>query len=461
MSEMHGFDGLERDLRAWLAAEAAAIEPPPGLAERMSALEPPTAARTERLAWARLPRRMVLIGVTLLLVAALVAGLVLAGLLPFGPDCSRVSIETVRAAADAVPGYRYTANATELTYRLEPPEFTYSTATIEVAGAYEAPDAWSLEILRLDNPRSPIPPNGALWILSEAWDAFLYAEGAGYARATAASRYTRQSPGGLLLEQMGPNRVADLLLGRPFRMGLPGQEAYPLSWSVAAREGTCMLAAAIPTVIEELGGTWELVFEVDPETLLPATAAYRLATPEVPLVNGSGAPATDVRWQFVFDYSETPDIEPPTDPEVPPVTEERAMDDAANAGAGVVTDRNGLGRGATELWVVRGSDAVAVLRYEGGLLAATELLDRADDVTVRIMEGEEARFLVVVVNDPRVSHVRVALSASDTLRVPPEDAPTDDRPLFIVDAEGLGDVVTWWAYDEDDRELVVSPRPPG
>ena len=463
---MHGTDRLERDLRAWLTAEAAAIELPAGLAGRVSALEPPSAARKARIGWARLPRRVVLLGVALLLVAALVAGLVLAGLLPFGPDCSRVSIERVRAAADAVPGYRYTANATELMSRFSLgddriPDYTYSTAIIEATGSYQAPDAWSLEIVRLDNPNSPIPPHGALWILSEGWDAFLYAEGAAYARATGATRFTRQAPRDLFIEDMGPNRVADLLLGRPFRMGLSGQEANPLTWSVAVREGTCVLAAANPTVTEEWGGQWELVFGVDQATLLPGTATYRLATPEfAPTTESGGSPASDVRWQFTFDYSAVPAIQLPTDPDVPPVSEERAMEEAANAGAGAVSDRNGLGRGGTELWLVRGTDAVAVLRYEGGLLAATELLDRADDVIVQVVEGEEARFLIVVVNDPRVRHVRVELTESDTLRVPPEEATTDDRPLYIVDAEGLGDVVTWWAYDENDRELSVNPRPP-
>jgi hypothetical protein len=465
MSELHSAERLERDLRAWLASEAGLVEVPAGFAERMAAVEPVARAPRRGLAWSWPPRGATLVGVAALLVVALVAGLLLAGL-PFGPDCSRVRVEAVRGAADEVPGYRYTASATELMNRIgfggdQTPEYTYSTATIEAAGAYEAPDAWSLDILRLDNPDSPVPPHGALWILSEEWEAFLYADGAGYARAAGAARYTRLQPGDLFVEQMGPNRVADLLLGRPFRLGLPGQEANPLTWTVATANGFCRLAAANPTVTEEQGGEWELAFDIDPDTLLPSTATYRLATPEIaPTADSGGAPATDVRWQFTFDYAESTTIEPPTDPEVPPVDEARAMDDAAEAGIGAVGERTGLGRGSTELWLVRGTDGVAILRYEAGILVATEVVDVVDDVAVEVVEGEEGRFLVVVANDARVSHVRVELTESDSLLVP-EVPESLGRPLVIVDAEGLGDIVTWFAYDESDRELVVNPPPPG
>lgn len=102
---------------------------------------------------------------------------------------------------------------------------------------------------------------------------------------------------------------------------------------------------------------------------------------------------------------------------------------------------------------------MAILLYENGLLASSAVVPKADDVTVEIIEGEQGRFLVLVANDVRVSHVRVQLTEPDPLQLPEEGS--GGRPLAVVDAEGLGDIVTWFAYDENDRELVVSPRPPG
>lgn len=229
-------------------------------------------------------------------------------------------------------------------------------------------------------------------------------------------------------------------------------------WSVTATDDGCRLTAADPSLPNEPGMVWLNEFDVDPATNLPRRARHRIATPEIPFASGSGASAGDYSSTFTFDYSQVPEIVPPIDPDIPPIDAERAIRDAADAGAGPGGDTASLGRGSSELWLVRGSDGVAILLYEDGLLASSRIVPKSDDVTVEIVDAEQGRFLVLVANELRVSHVRVQLSESDTLQVP--EVSSDGRPLAVVDAEGIGDIVTWFAYDENDRELVVNPPPP-
>jgi hypothetical protein len=467
MNEMRGGDHLERELRAWLAAEADATSLPTGLRERVGRLElDATPSRAAR--WWRWPPRPALLGaVSGVLVAAIATGLLVGGLLPIGrPDCSEVTFDRVLAAAEAVPGYRYTMHGTELIGRpnfsggRDNPTFDYTTATFDVAGAYRAPDAWSLEVVDVEIPEGPAAPSSLIWLINEEWDAYIHVQDADYARAPGASRYSRLPPDRLNLGWFGPSRLTDLLVGgQPIRMSPSDLLERQFTWSVTSTEDGCRLSATDPNLPDEPGMAFVNEFDVDPTTALPRSATHRLATPEIPFASGSGAPRTEYTSTFTFDYSEVPDIRPPTDPERLAVDEGRARDDAMAAETGLVTNSTSLGRGSSELWVVRGTDAVAILLYEEGLLASTRIVSEADDVVVEIVDGEEGRFLILVANDVRVSHVRVELTASDQVLLPGEAG--EDRPLAVVDAEGRGDIVTWLAYDESDRELVVNPRPPG
>lgn len=466
MTERHATERLEHEVRAWLAAEADAASLPAGLRERIAELEPEAAASRGVGWWRWPPRPAVLGGVAGVLVAAIATGLLIGGLLPIGrPDCSNVTFERVLAAAEAVPGYRYTMHGSELMSRPsfsggESPTFAYTTATFDVVGAYRAPGDWSLEVVSVENPSSPLPPHTLAWLIRDDWDAYIRVDGADYARAPGASRYTRMAPGLMNLEWFGASRLTDLLLsGDPIRMSPNELYERQFDWSVTAIEGGCRLTATDPALPDEPGVVFRNEFDVDPETALPLSATHRSESPEVPFASGSGGPRSEYISTFTFDYAEVPAIEPPTDPSRPPVDEERARSDAMSAETGLVMASTSLGRGSSELWVVRGTEAVAILLYEEGLLASTRVVPEADDVAVEIVDGEQGRFLVLVANDVRVNHVRVEMTASDQVQLPDEGG--GNRPLAVMDADGLGDIVTWWAYDENDRELVVSPRPPG
>lgn len=466
MTDRHATERLEHEIRTWLAAEADAANPPAGLRERIGGVEPEATASGGAGWWRWPPRPAVLGGVAGVLVAAIATGLLMGGLLPIGrPDCSTVTFERVLAAAEGVPGYRYTMHGSELMGRPRfsaggNPTFEYTTATFEVVGEYRAPDDWSLEVVTVHNPSGPVPPSTLVWLIRDEWDAYIHVDGADYARAPGASRYTRVAPGLMNLDWFGASRLTDLLLsGDPIRMSPNELYERQFDWSVTAIEGGCRLTATDPSLPDEPSVVFVNEFDVDPETALPRSATHRSATPEVPFASGSGASRTEYTSRFTFDYAEVPAIEPPTDPNRLPVDEDRARSDAMSAETGLVMASTSLGRGSSELWVVRGTEAVAILLYEEGLLASTRVVPEADDVAVEIVEGEQGRFLVLVANDVRVSHVRVELTASDQVAIPEEGG--GSRPLAVIDAEGLGDIVTWWAYDENDRELVVNPRPPG
>lgn len=468
MNQLHETERLERELRAWLDAEADATSLPAGIHERIARLEP-DATSSGPARWLTWPPRPALLGgLAGILIAAIATGLLVGGLLPIGrPDCSGITFERVLSAAESVPGYRYTMRGTELIGRpnfsggRDNMTFDYATATYEVTGAYQAPDAWSLEVVDVDIPAGPATVSSLIWLVNEEWDAYIHVQDADYARAPGASRYSRLPPDRLNLAWFGASRLTDLLLsGDPIRMSPSDLLERQFRWSLTSTQDGCRLSATDPSLPDEPGVVFLNEFDVDPQTALPRSATHRFAAPEIPVASGSGSSRSEYTSSFTFDYSEVPAIEPPTDPERPPVDEGRARDDAMNAGTGLVIDSTSLGRGSSELWVVRGTDAVAILLYEEGLLAQTRIVSEVDDVVVEIVEGEQGRFLVLVANDTRVSHARVELTQSDQVTLP-ADGGGGSRPLAVVDAERLGDIVTWFAYDENDRELLVNPRPPG
>jgi hypothetical protein len=166
--------------------------------------------------------------------------------------------------------------------------------------------------------------------------------------------------------------------------------------------------------------------------------------------------ATDTRMQFSFDYSSVPEITPPTDPDILPVSEEQARDDASSAGGGLVMDMLHSALGATEVFVARGTEATVLLVYEEGVRETERIIDQADDVVVEAVEGSGGRFLVVAMHDFRVSRVEVDYGAART----DEFFAEPSRLALVPFPAGKGEVVTWRAYDEGGNELVLNPRPP-
>ena len=221
------------------------------------------------------------------------------------------------------------------------------------------------------------------------------------------------------LRWLSPNRLTDLLAGEPFRVSIDGNLASqdePLTWTVVSEEDGCRLVSANERFSASSGGSWMLELLVDPATRLPATATYRLATPETPInEDGSFSSAQDIRYEFTFDYSEVPNLAPPPDPHVLPVTEDQVRN-IAPAEIGSVTDVVRQATGGTQVFVVRGLDGLAVMRFEEGQLADSRTVDEAEDVWVESLNGVGGRFLAVIVNDIRIRTVE--LTAATLTSVP-------------------------------------------
>ncbi len=312
-------DRIESQLRAWMAAEAETVTMPEGLRDAAAGARTRPAPRW-RPGWSLSLPRPVLAGVATLAVVAAGASLVLSGVLPIGrADCSRVSVESVRAAAEAIEGYRYTMVASELQSRpvLGESEIGYATATFELAGAYRAPDAWSVNVLRYDDPDGPPPPSVGFALVMNQFDAFVFVDGVGWARRIGSDRFVRR-PAAPALEGVGRSRILDLLAGEPFRFDPTGAPSYEraLDWTVLSTGSGCTLAS-IPVEDRQLPGTtWKLELEVDRESMLPVTAHYRLASPEGPAEDDGLAPsAIDIQYDFTFDYTSVPVITPPNLPD--------------------------------------------------------------------------------------------------------------------------------------------------
>jgi hypothetical protein len=460
-------DRIENQLRAWLAAEAGSITMPAGLREAAAAVRTRPAPRWSP-GWSLSLPRPVLAGVATLVVVAAGASLVLSGMLPVGrADCSRVSVEAVRAAAEAVPGYRYRMTGSELQARPIPARedegtrLEYGTATFAFQGAYRAPADWSIEITERKDSRSPIPPTVGYFLMTSEWDAYLMVGDRGWVRPTGADPFTPVPPDGPDLRWLSPNRLTDLLAGEPFRVSIQGDPTaheVPLTWSIASERDGCRMVSTNERFSASTGASWTLELLVDPSTQLPTTATYRLATPEFldDDDDGSFASAQDIRYQFTFDYSTIPDIRPPTNPQILPVTEQQARDDAADAGAGLVTDIVSSALGATEVFLAHGVDGTVLLVYEEGVRETERLFDQRDDLVVDEVVGAGGRFLVVVVHDFRVARVEIDYSIARTDSFEAQPGRLVLRPF----PESKGEVVTWRAYDEDGNELVLNPRPP-
>ncbi len=458
----------EKELRAWLADEASRIAMPGDLRERAAAARTAPAARGGTSGWTLALPRPLLAGVAGLLLVAVGTSLLLSGVLPIGrADCSRVSVESVRSAAEAVAGYTYRMAGSELQgYPAggggTPLELEYVTSTFDLQGAYRAPDAWTIEIIDWEDAGAPVPPSIGFFSIGQEWDGYLAVDGLGWGRPIGSERFTPMPAGGLDLSSVGPNRLTDLLAGEPFRFSPGGAPSYqaPLTWSVAIDGDVCRLVSAHERFRASADGSWTLELVIDPATNLVTEATYRLTTPEVPAHDdGSFSSAQDLRYAFTFHYGDVPEITPPTDPDIEPVTDDQVRD-AAPTEIGLVTNVVGDAIGATQLYVVRGVDGIAVMRFEEAQLADSRTVAEAEDVWVELLDGVDGRFLVVIVNDVRIEAVDVTYTRGETDEPLPERLTAGGaRPIFIVRVDHPGDLADWRALDEDGREVASSQEP--
>lgn len=461
-------DRLEQELRVWLAAEARDAAIPPGLRLRAAEARESAAPHGRFGGWSL--RSMILTGVTVALVLLIGLGVAFGGLLPAArPDCSAVSVDAVRAAVAAVPGYQWHMTGTELVGQVAGLDenqqliIEYSTAQLEFAGAYDAPDAWRIDVLKGYDPNIVPPPSTGL-LVSDQWDGYLVVDGAAWLRTIGATHYQPAGEATDFWLHRWANQLSGLLVGEPFLIEYdPGTPwGADLTWEVESVPGACRMTGtghleAAPDGYERTVG-----FLVDPETMLPSTGSYRLAIPAIPARTageGNGR-QQDVRLAFTYDYNNPPAITSPVPADFQPVQPEQAIADARALGVGESPAIEQYQLGAAQAFLLRGPSVTAALVYADGVLQQSATAQSDLGVWVTLLgsgEPDAATFLVAVINDPRVASLEVSFTDGPAQTI---TAGFSAHSLTVTSGEGLGEIATWVAYDEGGREVSVEPPPP-
>jgi hypothetical protein len=457
-------DRIEQLLRDWLSAEDAATKVPARMrtvaaSARASAM--PVSTPRGRLTW---PRGAGLAAGAVVVALAILLSVTLAGVLPLGrPDCSGVTIDGVRAAVVDVAGYSWRMTGSELVSRLipdpsGPPAFAYNTEPLEFEGVYNAPDAWRLEVIQGYDPAFIVPPTVGQGLVSDEVDGYLVVQGQAYVRPTGAINYRPAADRSEWLLMNEANELYGLLYGLEFRVNVAHEAS--LSWDVAPAPGGCLLSATPTDWVPQSGAERTREVTVDPRTLLPAKADLHVTMPEeIPSDPQQGFGAQfDQRLSFTYRYTDVPHLEAPF--AGPLASEQQARSEAQGLGIGELVTSEAYQLGSAQAFAVHGRNATAVLVYEDGQLTSTDLVPNDVGVWVQLVRSEQdppAVFLVSILNDPRVASVEVYFSSGET-RTP--YASSGVTPEQITSGEGLGDLLTWTAFDENGGEVNVSPPPP-
>ena len=186
---------IEREVRSWLAAEAAGPVPE-RLRSRVAVARPPVVVGPFgfRRGWA------LVVAVVLLAILLVGAGLVALGLLPPSPlACTDVTIDRVEAAIGGSAGYSYRAEGTMLVNDISSPVRTppadpldHSERRIAFEGAYAAPADWRITLLDGRDPRSLAPPELQVFINGSST---IGVDGELWATRGASPVYLRPTPG--------------------------------------------------------------------------------------------------------------------------------------------------------------------------------------------------------------------------------------------------------------------------
>jgi hypothetical protein len=467
---------LEGLLREFLAADAAASEPPASLRRRVAearemAVTAPARRRPFTLAW-RPPRALAAAGVAVAVVLVGVLSATLSGLLPLGrADCSGVTIEAVTDAVTDVPGYTWRMTGTELVHRLVDVHgetsdeiFDYRTVDLELAGVYDAPDAWQVEVIGGDEQSGqfPIPPHTGLWFGNDV-DSYLVADGQAWVRIRGGEHYQPTDPEDNVQIAREANQLLGLVeQGEPFWITFGSPRLPTITWTVESTTEGCRVIADDPRYADLPGVTWRVEVLVDPETLLPVRGLYEYATAaaQQPLPVPSGALLSDerVHLDFTYDYEATFTIDSPVPVGFESVMEAQARADATAAGLSSPFTTVTFQLAEAQVYAIHTPSGTAVLLYQNGTLASSEVVPANVDVFVDLVLTDDAdpkAFLIAVVNDPRVATVEVTFSNGETRQVGGYAV----RPS-VSSGENLGEIVTWVPLDDEGNEVEVDPPRP-
>jgi hypothetical protein len=468
-------DRLEALLREFLATDAATSESSPALRRRvMHARESAAAAPARRrpfvLAW-RPPRALAAAGVAVAVVAVGVLSATLSGLLPLGrPDCSGVTIESVREAVVAVPGYTWRMTGTELIHRLIPGgdrtfDVAYATVPLEFTGAYDAPDAWRIDILQGYDPNSefPLPPSTGGLVRNDV-DGYLVVDGQPWVRGRGDTHYQPTDPEDNVQIARQANQVLGLMTRmEPFGWSLdpaPTNNPMGISWIVDSTRDGCLLTAHSSLYDENPEVAFRVELLLNADTLLPKTALYAYARTNSDEPQPSGAIVTnqDKQLAFTYDYGAPFAIDSPVPAGFESVTEAQARADATAAGLSSPFTSATFQLAEAQVYAIHTPSGTAVLLYQNGTLASSDVVPTNVDVYIDLVQtdgGDPKTFLVAVVNDPRVVTVETTFGNDET------------RPLggysvrpSVSSGENLGEIATWVPLDDEGNEVEVDPPRP-
>jgi hypothetical protein len=409
--------------------------------------------------------------VAVAVVAVGVLSATLSGLLPLGrPDCSGVTIEAVREAVVAVPGYTWRMTGTELIHRLIPGgdrtfDVAYATAPLEFSGAYDAPDAWRIDVITGYNPSAefPIPPSAGGLVRSDV-DGYLVVDGQPWVRGRGDTHYQPTDPQDQIQIARDANQVLGLMTRmEPFGWSFdpaPTNNPMGISWIVDSTRDGCLLTAHSSLYDEHPEVAFRVELLVNPDTLLPRTAlyAFTLTFSDKPQPSEAIVTNEDKQLEFTYDYDAPLTVDSPVPAGFVPVDISAARRDAEQLGLEAPLDGTLQQLDAAQLWLVRSGNGSAVLLYQAGELASSQIVPDDVDVHVELVRTDDAdpkTFLVCVVNDARVAGVDVTFTSGETRQMGGFAADPS-----VISGENLGDIVTWVPLDDAGNEVQVDPPRP-
>ena len=434
---------IEREVRAWLAAEAAGPVPE-RLRSRVAVARPPVAVGPFgfRRGWA------LVVAVVLLAVLLVGAGLFALGLLPPSPlACPDVTIDRVRAAIAASAGYSYRAEGTMLVNDIALPVRTppadpldHSERRIAFEGAYAAPSDWRITLLEGWDPQSLAPPELQLFINGAST---LGVEGDLWATRGASPVYLRPDTRfEAILREIQPNILLALAHGADAEIGFSGGD---FEWQAAHGEGEFCRLRGVNARVAALDTEAEQTVTVDahPDTGFPA----RVMTD---ITSGLDVPDPVERHLVWTVQTGRPTIATPADPGPRPLTPEEAAGLGQAFGipeAQLVAEAHD---GNGQVMLIGDSQREAELVYVGGAELQASVGEPSESVTAYVADdGAGAAYLVITVTDPRVATVDVDLAFVPDRQVTVASVPA----AFVYEVDPRVVVNRYTAFDADGNEL--------
>ncbi|HKO33311.1 MAG TPA: hypothetical protein VJY85_06160, partial [Candidatus Limnocylindria bacterium] len=434
---------IEREVREWLAAEAAGPMPE-RLRSRVAVAQPPGTVGLFglRRGWALI--------VVMALLAALLVGTTLfaLGLLPPSPAaCTNLTIDRVRTAVAGSGGYSYRIEGTTLASTFDPglvaesaDPFNRANRSIILEGGYQAPDRWRLDSLAGSNALD----HATTYVMAFeiGTPTILRVGDAIWVRRWATPALIPEPPFAGDLAALEPNAVLSMLGEEdPVLNGrVPGAGA--LTWERGQlAEGGCTLRGTTT------GRSVEVIVD-------PASARPLIAHTTAEWEGNEDQPPLDLRLTWSIDW-QTPGIEAPVDVGPRPLTDEEAAAAAHELGLVDPSIVASATSGGAQAFVASDGDQHVFLSFQDGE-PLTLSSGRWMFPEVRLDgAASSASFLYLLVDDPRVARIEVDLSSVEDRTVTVATQPFAQIIALPMGESRLPPTLNRWAaFDAAGNELV-------